>query len=120
MYKLFHNNRCSKSRECKKILEEKRIVFEIVDYLKGGVSQKDLEQIVNNLETDYREIVRTNEKEFKENPFDIDKKSGIISFLSKFPKCLQRPIFFNGKDFTICRPPEKVIISLKNGGGSRI
>ena len=113
MYKLFHNNRCSKSRECKKILDEKNILFKTIDYSKIGLSKKQLGKMIDKILTDYKEIIRTNENEFQKNPFDITNKKKIINFLNQHPSCLQRPIFFNGKCFMICRPPKKVLKALK-------
>ena len=74
MFKLFHNNRCSKSRECKKILDEKNILFKTVDYSKIGLSKKQLSNMIDKILTDYKKIIRTNENEFLKNPFDITNK----------------------------------------------
>ena len=113
MYKLFHNNRCSKSRECKKILDEKNISFKTIDFSKIGLSKKQLSNMIDKILTDYKKIVRTNENEFLKNPFDLDNKEKIINFLNQYPSCLQRPMFFNGVNYIICRPPKKVLEALK-------
>ena len=47
-------------------------------------------------------------------PFTLNKKDLIVSFLHKHPICLQRPLFFDGYNYIICRPPEKVLQYLKN------
>ena len=113
MFKLFHNNRCSKSRECKKILDEKNILFKTVDYSKIGLSKKQLSNMIDKILTDYKKIIRTNENEFLKNPFDITNKKKIINFLNQYPNCLQRPMFFNGVNYIICRPPKKVLEALE-------
>ena len=113
MYKLFHNNRCSKSRECKKILDEKNISFKTIDFSKIGLSKKQLSNMIDKILTDYKKIIRTNENEFLKNPFDLDNKEKIINFLNQYPSCLQRPMFFNGVNYIICRPPKKVLEALK-------
>ena len=109
MYLLYHNPRCSKSRACLKIIIEKNIKFEEILYIKAGLSISTLRDIMNKLVNPVTDIIRTNEKEFKLNTFDINRKELIITFINKFPKCLQRPLFFNGKNYVICRPPETVL-----------
>ena len=111
---LYHNPRCSKSRACIKILSDKKINFKEVLYLKDGLSISSLKDIVNNLVSPSCDLIRTNEKQFKLEPFTLNKKDLIVSFLHKHPICLQRPLFFDGYNYIICRPPEKVLQYLKN------
>ena len=106
---LLHNTRCSKSRSCLKILQDKEVAFKEVHYLKTGLTLEILEDIINNLVNPLKEIIRTNEKTFKQNQFDINNKNLVISFLNKHPICLQRPIFFNGSRYIVCRPPEMIL-----------
>tara|TARA_Y100001970_G_C14225207_1_gene855233 strand:- start:2465 stop:2827 length:363 start_codon:yes stop_codon:yes gene_type:complete len=108
-FSLFHNTRCSKSRSCLKILQDKDVSFKEVNYLKTGLTLNVLEDIINNLASPLSEIIRTNEKVFKQNKFDINNKNLVISFLNKYPICLQRPIFFNGVRYIVCRPPEMIL-----------
>jgi len=73
--RLYHNPKCSKSREAVKILESKDIQVEIVNYLSEGISISDLEILIK-----LDGIIRTNEREFTENPVDIsDFKCQIIT-----------------------------------------
>ena len=109
----YHNPRCSKSRACLKIIKDNKINFQEILYLKVGLSISSLSEIINKLKGPINQIIRTNEKEFKKAPFDINKKKLIISFLHKFPRCLQRPIFFDGTNYVICRPPEIVLDYIK-------
>ena len=106
---LYHNNRCSKSRECLKIIRSKGIAFKENNYLRDGLLLQDLKKIIVNLVNPLGELIRKNEKEFKLNSFDTTNKKLIVSFLHKNPKCMQRPIFFNGENYIICRPPEIVL-----------
>ena len=106
---LFHNVRCSKSRACLKILQEKEIPFQEVQYLKEGLSISILNKIIGNLVDPLSNLVRTNEKFFKLNSFDIENKKLVVAFLNKYPICMQRPLFYDGIKYIICRPPEKVI-----------
>ncbi len=110
MYRLYHNNRCSKSRDCLKLLESHKVNFEIFEYLKNKIDKKHMKELVFGFVDPLESLIRTNEIDFKENKFDnINNKEKVIDFLSKFPKCIQRPIFFDGKKYYICRPPEKVL-----------
>ena len=109
MYLLYHNPRCSKSRDCLKIVKNKKVDIKEKLYLKDGLSNVELNKIINSLLNPISDLVRTNEKKFKSKPFDLNSKKLVISFLHKNPICLQRPLFFNGKNYIICRPPETVL-----------
>ncbi len=110
MYKLYHNNRCSKSRDCLKLLEDRKVNFEKIEYLKIQINKKSMKELVFGLKDSLELLIRTSESDFKENKFiDFDNKEKVVDFLLKFPKCIQRPIFFDGKKYHICRPPEKVL-----------
>ena len=102
---LFHNSRCSKSRACLKIVKEKSINFKEFHYLKEGLSVSILNEIIDPL----KDLIRTNEKDYKNNSIDIKNKKMIINFLNKYPICMQRPLFFDGYKFKICRPPETIL-----------
>ncbi len=109
IFLLYHNARCSKSRACLKIVSKKKILFKEVHYIKEGISLSKLEDIVNNLVSPLGNLVRTNEKDFKSNPFDITNKKLVVAFLNRYPSCLERPLFYNGNNYIICRPPEIVL-----------
>tara|TARA_Y100000589_G_C26701781_1_gene446017 strand:- start:129 stop:461 length:333 start_codon:yes stop_codon:yes gene_type:complete len=105
-YKFYHNPNCSKSRNCLKILEEKNTKFETVLYMKNRLTYDEIEEIINKLLGNLTSIIRDSNKvriNYKQ------KKHELIKFISENPNQLQRPIFFNGKNYIICRPPEKVL-----------
>ncbi len=105
-YKFYHNPNCSKSRNCLKILEEKSTKFETVLYMKNRLTYNEIEEIINKLLGNLTSIIRDSNKvriNYKQ------KKHELIKFISENPNQLQRPIFFNGKNYIICRPPEKVL-----------
>ena len=54
----------------------------------------ELDKIINKLVNPISDLIRTNEKEFKLKPFDLNSKKLVISFLNKYPICLQRTTFF--------------------------
>ena len=79
---LYHNKNCSKSRICKKILEENNIDFELREYLKDQMTKNEIKKILKNLEADLDEIIR--DKKFKQKVKPFIKNAAprsIFSFL---------------------------------------
>ena len=99
---LYHNKNCSKSRMCKKLLEDNKIVFKVVDYLKNPLTKNDIRKILNNLDDDLCEILR--DDKFKNQKNSVSK---LVDIIFKNPNLMQRPIIFL-KKFYVCRPPEKI------------
>ena len=112
---LYHNNKCSKSREVKKYLDSNDINYELIDYLNKPIDKKLLNKVLLKLKNDFKEIVRTNEKIFKsldENE-KLLKHENILNLISKYPKLIQRPVIAKQENqqitaALICRPPELV------------
>ena len=109
MYKLFHNNRCSKSRLCLKILNDHKVKFEVIEYLKINLTKNMVKEIIFNLLNPIEEVIRKNEAPFLASNISLNNKTDIISLIVKNPICLERPIFYNENNFIICRPPEIVL-----------
>jgi len=108
--KIYHNPRCSKSRQTLAILNEKKIKFEIVEYLKDNLRKSEIKAIIEKLKINPIELVRKNESIWKENYKDknlSDKE--IIQAMINYPKIIERPIVINGKKAVIGRPPENVL-----------
>ena len=101
--RLYHNPRCSKSRQAVALLSESGIAFEEYRYLDLGIAEEDIE-ILSSLEG----IIRTNEKEFKENKFDTTDITAVKKALISTPKLLQRPVLIKSENAVIGRPPENV------------
>jgi arsenate reductase len=111
MVKVWHNNRCGKSRDAVKYLESNSINFEIVEYLKNNFSKDDLQEVINMLGiSDAREMLRTKEKEYKENNLKDESLSQdvIIDIVVANPKLVERPIVINGNKAVIARPLEEI------------
>ena len=102
---LYHNNNCSKSRMCKKILEEKNINFESREYLKDLMTKEEIKNILINLDDDLQNIIRDKNLKVDNEKLSINRLTELI-FAN--PNIMQRPIIFS-KKFYICRPPEKVL-----------
>ena len=110
MIKIYHNNRCSKSRCGLEILENSGKDFEIVNYLKNSPSEKELTKLIKLLKISPIELVRKNESIWKENYKSKElSETAIIKAMSMHPKLIERPIIINGNKAVIGRPPEKII-----------
>ncbi|WP_282135825.1 arsenate reductase (glutaredoxin) [Seonamhaeicola maritimus] len=110
MIKIYHNNRCSKSRLGVAALEESGKDFEIVKYLENVPSKEELQEIINLLGIKPIELVRKNEAIWKQNYKGKDlTDSEIISTMVENPKLIERPIVINGNKATIGRPTEKIL-----------
>ena len=110
---LYHNNKCSKSREVKKYLDSNDINYELIDYLNKPIDKKLLNKVLLNLKNDFKEIIRTNEKIFKslDKNEKLLKHENILNLISKYPKLMQRPVIAKQENqqisaALICRPPE--------------
>lgn len=112
MIKIYHNNRCSKSRQGKEILENSNCEFEIINYLEKPPTIAELNELILFLNISPIQLVRTGEAVWKENykgkPL-TDKE--IIKAMATHPKLIERPIVVNGKKAVIGRPP-KIISSI--------
>ena len=107
--KIYHNPRCRKSREGVQYLIDKKLNFEIIDYLKEGVSENDIKSILNKLKISAINLVRKNEKIWKENYKGKElKEEEIISILCKEPKLIERPIIVYKNKAVIGRPKENI------------
>ena len=109
MIKIYHNPRCSKSREGLKILEESGATFQIVKYLNQPLEKEEIKNLLELLGISAKELVRTNEKVWKENYKGKDlSEEEIIAAMQEHPKLIQRPIVEKNGKAVIGRPPEKI------------
>jgi len=109
MIKIYHNPRCSKSREGLNILEDSGKEFEIVKYLDTVPSVSELESVLQLLNISPLELVRKNETIWKENyKGKTLTDSEIIAAMVAHPKLIERPIVVNGKKAVIGRPPSDI------------
>lgn len=113
---IFHNPRCSKSRESLNILEQNQVDFSVVKYLETGLTKTAIKELLAELDLNIRDILRTNETEYKDQGFADPALSDaeLIEKLTEFPKVLERPIVSHLGKAKIGRPPEN-ILSLFNG-----
>ncbi len=109
MLKIYHNPRCSKSRQGLSLLEESGKEFEVVKYLEDVPSEKELREITDLLGISPIELVRKNESIWKDNYKGKDlSDADIIKAMAENPKLIERPIVISGKKAVIGRPPENI------------
>lgn len=103
--KIYHNPRCRKSREGIEYLKEKKVKFEIIEYLKNNISEENIKSLLKKLGISAIDLVRKNESVWKEN-FKNKKLSEnqIIKILQKEPKLIERPIIESNDAAVIGRP----------------
>ena len=108
--KIYHNPRCSKSRQTLQILEENNAIYEVVEYLKEIPSREELTSILSELNIKAENLIRKGESIYKENfkGKDLTNEEWISAMIAH-PKLIERPIVSNGKTAVIGRPPEKVL-----------
>ena len=109
--KIYHNPRCSKSRQALQIIKDHGIEPNVIEYLKEPLEKSELENIAKNLGVRPKEFVRKNEAEFKDNNLagKLEKDSDLFEAMAKFPKIIERPIIISDLGAVIGRPPENVL-----------
>lgn len=105
---IFHNPRCSKSRQALTLLEQAGITPHIRLYLDETPTQEELHDLLAKLGCDVTAILRRSEEAFKAHFTMSDDHDTLISLLTQHPKVLERPIIIKGDKAVIGRPPEAV------------
>ncbi|TXE11705.1 arsenate reductase (glutaredoxin) [Seonamhaeicola algicola] len=109
MITIYHNNRCSKSRQGLSILEASGKDFEVIKYLENTPTETELRAIIKLLDIAPINLVRKNETIWKTDFKGKDlSDDAIISAMVNHPKLIERPIVINNKKAVIGRPPEKI------------
>ncbi len=110
MIKIYHNPRCIKSRQGLAILENTGKDFEVVKYLDTIIAEKELTEIIQLLNIAPIDLVRKNEKIWKENykGKELSDKEIILAMLQN-PKLIERPIVINKNKAVIGRPSENIL-----------
>ncbi len=109
---IYHNPRCSKSRETLALLEEKGITPTIIKYLDQTPSIAELETLLKQLGFDSaRQMMRTKEAIYKELALGDDAitEAQLFTAMVENPRLIERPIVVNGNKAALGRPPEQVL-----------
>ena len=111
MVTIYHNPRCSKSRQTLQLLRDQGIEPEIVEYLKAPLSSENLSELVALLRISVRELLRTSEADYKDNNLANPDLSDdeLLNAMTTMPKLMQRPIVVKDGKAAIGRPPEQVL-----------
>ena len=111
IYTIYHNPRCSKSRQTLELLKERGVEPEVVEYLKTPLSAHALQTLSQKLRISVVDMMRTKEREFKELDLgntDVTDDQ-LRQAMSQNPILLERPIVVCGDKAVIGRPPENVL-----------
>ncbi|HEC17829.1 MAG TPA: arsenate reductase (glutaredoxin) [Gammaproteobacteria bacterium] len=112
---LYHNPRCSKSRQTLALLDEHGVETEVVEYLNTPPDAKTLDEVLTLLKLEPRQLMRKHEAEYKDNQLDDEtlSREQLINAMVNHPRLIERPIVItehNGKKrAAIGRPPETIL-----------
>lgn len=110
MLKIYHNPRCSKSRETLKIIQDKNVEVEVVEYISDIPSKEVLKNLLRKLGLSAQDIVRKGEPVYKElyKGKELSEEEWIDAMI-QHPKLIERPIVVKGDEAVLGRPPQNVI-----------
>lgn len=111
---IYHNPKCSKSRQTLELLTERGIEPTIIEYLKTPPTHQQLDSILRGLDMEPSALMRTGEAEYKALGLDDPSLSRdqLIEAMINTPKLIERPIVVAGDQIVIGRPPEAVLTIL--------
>ena len=113
---IYHNPKCSKSRQTLQLLRDNGIEPEVVDYMKTPYTVAQIEELLDKLGIpDPRELMRKKEAIYKEAGLDDEylSRSDLIDAMAQCPSIVERPIVVQGDMAVIGRPPENVLDLIK-------
>ncbi|HED15642.1 MAG TPA: arsenate reductase (glutaredoxin) [Gammaproteobacteria bacterium] len=108
---IYHNPRCSKSRQTLELLKEQGIEPTIIEYLKTPPDYATLDKLLQQLGLEPHQLMRTGEAEYKELKLAAEtlSRQELIKIMVDHPKLIERPIVVSGKRAALGRPPTKVL-----------
>lgn len=108
---IYHNPRCSKSRQTLSLLQDNGIEPEVIEYLKQPPSVDDLKQLLTALGfSSARELMRSKEEAYKANDLaNQHDEEKLLEAMHNHPKLIERPIVVSGSQARLGRPPEAVM-----------
>ncbi|MEK7223368.1 MAG: arsenate reductase (glutaredoxin) [Pseudomonadota bacterium] len=108
---IYHNPRCTKSRQTLALLEQHGIKPKVIEYLIAPPTEAELKRLLKLLGIPPRALLRTKEAEYKQAKLDKPDVSDaeIIRAIIKYPRLMERPIVVSGNKAALGRPPEKVL-----------
>jgi len=108
---MYHNPRCSKSRQTLELLRSKGIEPEIIEYLKTPPDADTLDKILAMLDMEPRDLMRKKENAYQEENLDDESlgRDDLIAAMMKHPILIERPVVIHNGKAAIGRPPESVL-----------
>ena len=108
---IYHNPRCSKSRQTLSLLQEKSININVIEYLKTPPDISQLKQILKQLGYEPRQLMRKSERIYKDLGLGNENKTAedLVNAMAQNPILIERPIVLSGEKAAIGRPPESVL-----------
>ncbi len=106
---IWHNPRCSKSRDALSFLQERNLDIKIVKYLEAQPNEKDIKDILLMLGISAKDLVRTKEELYKELNLKDASEDELIKAMALNPKLIERPIVIKAQSAVIARPKEKIV-----------
>ena len=107
---MYHNPRCSKSRQTLALLAEQGVEADVVEYLHAPPDAKTLDELLQKLGLEPRELMRTNEDEYEALGLaEATDRAQLIQAMVEHPILIERPIVVKGGQARIGRPPERVL-----------
>ena len=118
MITIYHNPRCSKSREALALAEQfaaaKKLRLDVVDYLKTPPNETQLATLLRQLGTEVGDMVRENEDEYDALHLAQADAADVLRAIAAYPRLLQRPIVVYGDRAVVGRPPERLLGLLRD------
>jgi arsenate reductase len=110
MLTIYHNPRCSKSRQTLALINDNtKQEIKVVEYLKQPLSEADIKTLLSQLGCKVIDMMRVKEAEFKEQDLKTANDEQLIQAMVTTPKLIERPIVSNGTKAIIGRPPENAL-----------
>lgn len=107
-WKIYHNPKCSKSREALTLLQQNGIEAEVIEYLHQPLSEKELYELLQKLDSPPASLVRIKEEAYQNNPFELQSPKTIAQHLAQNPRLMERPVVMKDNIAVIGRPIEKI------------
>ncbi len=111
---IYHNPRCSKSRNTLSLLEESSVNPQVVLYLENPPDSRELKVLLKKLGLTAAQLVRRGEEAYKASGLNKDSDDEeILAAMAKYPKLIERPIVVKGNRAVLGRPPENILELIK-------
>ncbi|MEM7540594.1 MAG: arsenate reductase (glutaredoxin) [Pseudomonadota bacterium] len=105
---IYHNPRCSKSRQTLEILERSGVQFRVIEYLNEPLGGAEIKSLLKKLRLSASDLVRRKEAIFKEAGLENADEQALVAAMATHPILIERPIVENDGRAIIGRPPENV------------